>query len=107
MMGYDSLMNLTHSIEDVFDEIRSGRKLTQSKWEEVIDVVLAIIDFLKDEISKVQEGLFPQASIEELYQRSSNLLKEDIEETISAIGRLGKIGMRETDKEILDIMLEA
>ena len=33
--------------------------------------------------------------------------KEDIEETISAIGRLGKIGMRETDKEILDIMLEA
>ena len=83
MMGYDSLMNLTHSIEDVFDEIRSGRKLTQSKWEEVIDVVLAIIDFLKDEISKVQEGLFPQASIEELYQRSSNLLKEDIEENIS------------------------
>lgn len=38
---------------------------------------------LKDEISKVQEGLFPQASIEELYQRSSNLLKEDIEENIS------------------------
>ena len=71
------------TIEDVFDEIRSGRKLTQSKWEEVIDVVLAIIDFLKDEISKVQEGLFPQASIEELYQRSSNLLKEDIEENIS------------------------
>ena len=67
-------------IYDFFDEIRSGRKLTQSKWEEVIDVVLAIIDFLKDEISKVQEGLFPQASIEELYQRSSNLLKEDIEE---------------------------
>ena len=83
MMGYDSLMNLTHSIEDVFDEIRGGRKLTQSKWEEVIDVVLAIIDFLKDEISKVQEGLFPQASIDELYQRSSNLLKEDIEENIS------------------------
>lgn len=80
MMGYDSLMNLTHSIEDVFDEIRSGRKLTQSKWEEVIDVVLAIIDFLKDEISKVQEGLFPQASIDELYERSCNLLKDDVEE---------------------------
>ena len=35
------------------------------------------------------------------------ILKEDIEGTIRAIGRLGKIGMRETDKEILDIMLEA
>ncbi|MBQ3422634.1 MAG: chemotaxis protein CheA [Romboutsia sp.] len=82
MMGYDSLMNLTHSIEDVFDEIRGGRVLSQSKWEEVIDVVLAIIDFLKDEISKVQEGLFPQASIDELYQKSSNLLKDDVEEKV-------------------------
>ena len=82
MMGYDSLMNLTHSIEDVFDEIRGGRVLSQSKWEEVIDVVLAIIDFLKDEISKVQEGLFPQASIDELYQKSSNLLKDYAEENI-------------------------
>ena len=82
MMGYDSLMNLTHSIEDVFDEIRGGRILSQSKWEEVIDVVLAIIDFLKDEISKVQEGLFPQASIDELYQKSCNLLKDDVKESL-------------------------
>ena len=59
MMGYDSLMNLTHSIEDVFDEIRSGRKLTQSKWEEVIDVVLAIIDFFKKmKYQKFKKGCF-------------------------------------------------
>lgn len=81
MMGYDSLMNLTHSIEDVFDEIRGGRKLSQSKWEEVIDVVLAIIDFLKDEISKVQEGLFPEASIDELHARATSLLKDDSDES--------------------------
>lgn len=77
MMGYDNLMNLTHSIEDVFDEIRGGRKLSQSKWDEVIDVSLAIIDFLKDEISNVQEGLFPQSSIDELNKRAINLLKEE------------------------------
>ena len=47
------------------------------------------------------------AMINRGYSANTGILKEDIEGTISAIGRLGKIGMRETDKEILDIMLEA
>ena len=34
------------------------------------------------------------------------ILKENIEKTITAVGRLGKEGMKETDKEILEIMLE-
>ncbi|WP_373601454.1 chemotaxis protein CheW [Paraclostridium bifermentans] len=77
MMGYDSLTKLTHSIEDVFDEIRNGRELSSNKWEELIDVVLASIDFLKEEILKVQDGLFPDASIDELHERVSKLLVED------------------------------
>ena len=40
------------------------------------------------------------------YSPKTGILKENIEETITAVGRLGKEGMRETDKEILDIMLE-
>ncbi|MEG0296016.1 MAG: L-serine ammonia-lyase, iron-sulfur-dependent, subunit alpha [Clostridium sp.] len=40
------------------------------------------------------------------YDAQTGILKEDIEQTISAVGRLGKMGMKETDKEILDIMLE-
>lgn len=40
------------------------------------------------------------------YSPKTGILKESIEETITAVGRLGKDGMRETDKEILDIMLE-
>ncbi len=92
MMGYDSLMNLTHSIEDVFDEIRGGRKLSQSKWEEVIDVVLAIIDFLKDEISKVQEGLFPEASIDELHARATSLLNDDSDESKMSTDTEGETG---------------
>ena len=77
MMGYDSLTKLTHSIEDVFDEIRNGLELSSSKWEEVVDVVLAIIDFLKEEISNVQEGLLPEASIDELHERAVGLLNND------------------------------
>ncbi|MCR8746751.1 chemotaxis protein CheA [Romboutsia lituseburensis] len=77
MMGYESLMHITHSIEDVFDEIRKGRELSYDKWEEVIDVTLAITDFLKEEINNVQEGLFPEASIDELHERVIKLLKEE------------------------------
>ena len=40
------------------------------------------------------------------YSPKTGILKESIEETIIAVGRLGKEGMKETDKEILDIMLE-
>lgn len=77
MMGYDSLTKLTHSVEDVFDSIRNGYEPSQEKWEEIIDVVLVSIDFLKEEILNVDQGLFPEASIDELHERVSNLLKED------------------------------
>ena len=77
MMGYDSLTKLTHSVEDVFDSIRNGYEPSQEIWEEIIDVVLVSIDFLKEEILNVEQGLFPEASIDELHERVSNLLKRD------------------------------
>ncbi|MEN8078163.1 L-serine ammonia-lyase, iron-sulfur-dependent, subunit alpha [Clostridioides difficile] len=40
------------------------------------------------------------------YSSNTGILKENIEATITAVGRLGKEGMKETDKEILEIMLE-
>lgn len=40
------------------------------------------------------------------YRANTGIVKENIEDTITAVGRLGKEGMKETDKEILDIMLE-
>ncbi len=41
------------------------------------------------------------------YQHGSGIVKEDVECTISAIGRIAHDGMRATDAEILKIMLEA
>ncbi|MEG0181364.1 MAG: chemotaxis protein CheA [Peptostreptococcaceae bacterium] len=79
MMGYDSITKLTHSIEDVFDEIRNGLELSNSKWEEIVDVVLASIDFLKEEMLNVQDGLLPEASIDELHERVLGLLKDENE----------------------------
>lgn len=46
------------------------------------------------------------AMTDKAYDYQTGILKSGIEETIAAIGRLGKVGMKETDKEILAIMLE-
>ena len=43
----------------------------------------------------------------ECFQPGEGLVKGDIEGTINSIGRLGRDGMRETDKEILKIMVES
>lgn len=45
------------------------------------------------------------AMANQAYEAHTGILKGCIEETIAAVGRLGKYGMYQTDREILDIML--
>ena len=40
------------------------------------------------------------------YKANTGILKGNIEETINAVGRLGKDGMKQTDIEILNIMID-
>lgn len=42
----------------------------------------------------------------QVYKPNTGILKENIEKTINAVGRLGKDGMKQTDTEILNIMLD-
>ena len=42
----------------------------------------------------------------QVFQPGEGLVKEDIEQTITSIGRMGRDGMKATDVEILNIMLE-
>lgn len=75
MMGYENLTHLTHSIEDIFDAVRNGLKLSSNMWEELIDLVLTSIDFLKEEIMKVQNGSTPDGDIDELRGIAKDVLK--------------------------------
>ena len=43
---------------------------------------------------------------DEQYEADTGLLKIDVDDTIKAVGRMAAEGMRSTDTEILDIMLE-
>lgn len=40
------------------------------------------------------------------YEAHTGILKEDAGETISCVGYIGKVGMRQTDKEIIRLMLQ-
>lgn len=40
------------------------------------------------------------------FQPGEGLVKSDVEKTIQSIGRVGRVGMRETDAEILNIMIK-
>ena len=40
------------------------------------------------------------------YAAYTGILKEDAGETISCVGHIGKVGMRQTDKEIVRVMLQ-
>ena len=41
-----------------------------------------------------------------VFQPGEGLVKEDTEGTIASVGRMGRVGMKSTDIEILNIMLE-
>ena len=42
---------------------------------------------------------------EQQFRAGDGIVKKGVEETIRSVGRLGKDGMRETDREILEIMI--
>ncbi len=41
------------------------------------------------------------------YEAYTGILKEEVGETISCVGHIGKVGMRQTDKEIINMMLKS
>lgn len=74
MMGYEGLTKLAHGMEDMFSPLRQNPEMPKEIWELVINLVLECIDFFKNEIAKVQEGLLPDGEMGALHERSVALL---------------------------------
>lgn len=55
MMSYDAVSVLAHSLEDLFDTIRSGR-CDKPDCVSLTDIVLQAADFIKGEIGKAENG---------------------------------------------------
>ncbi|MFN9551815.1 MAG: Hpt domain-containing protein, partial [Pirellulaceae bacterium] len=53
MMGLDSITVLTHHLENHFERLRSGLAMLD---QEMMDLILRCIDFLRESVSKLRAG---------------------------------------------------
>lgn len=73
MMMFNNISVLAHSMEDLFYFIREN-KAVNIDFESLFDLVLLGIDFIKGEVSKIENDENADGFSEELVLKSSNLL---------------------------------
>lgn len=56
MMSFDNLYRASHSIEDLFSQLRDREGEPLENWGDIFDLVLDAVDFIKLELQKLQEG---------------------------------------------------
>ena len=74
MMMFNNVSGLAHSLEDLFYFIREKKNVTIN-FESLFDLVLSGIDFIKEEVAKIENGEDSNGSSDLLVQKSSNLLE--------------------------------
>ena len=62
MMNFDSIANLSHALEDLFDFLRSHASRREDH-QKIIDLVFASLDIIKEEVSKVQNNGLPDGDV--------------------------------------------
>lgn len=75
MMLYDDISTLAHSMEDLFFYIRE-EKPENVEPSKIIDIVFEGIDFIKAETAKIENGLTPDGSSEELKEKALKYLEQ-------------------------------
>jgi two-component system chemotaxis sensor kinase CheA len=74
MMMFNDIAVLAHSLEDLFYFIRESIDVTID-FENLFDLVLSGIDFIKEEVSKIENDFEADGSSELLVAKSSKLLQ--------------------------------
>lgn len=73
MMLFDNIAHLSHSLEDLFDYFRSNRP-KYIDFSAVTDIVLNVVDFLKNEMSKIESNKKVDGNSTELIEVINNYL---------------------------------
>ena len=79
MMMFNNITGISHSVEDLFYYLRE-KKPDEVDNNILIDIVLDSIDFIKNEVSKIQEGNTPDGDCSEKINKIKeflNKLKDD------------------------------
>lgn len=75
MMKFDNIASVAHKMEDMFDFFRKNGSLNID-FSEVTDISLCSMDFIRDEVDKVENGNDPDGEIGELIDKIGNILKK-------------------------------
>ena len=75
MMSYENISFLTHSMEDLFDYIRENES-KKYNWSEISDLVFLVVDFIKEEMIKIEQGLPADGDSKELEKKIRIYLDE-------------------------------
>ncbi|TYQ15787.1 UNVERIFIED_CONTAM: two-component system chemotaxis sensor kinase CheA [Acetivibrio alkalicellulosi] len=73
MMMYDNISELAHSIEDLFFYLRE-EKPDKIDTTEITDIVLDGVDFIKNEVSKIQNGFTSNENASGLIKKINDIL---------------------------------
>lgn len=65
MMMYENIAVVAHRLEDLFDFLRNNKEVAYDP-SQITDLTLAMIDFVKDEVKKLTEGIQPDGKSDEL-----------------------------------------
>lgn len=95
-LGYKNMNKLTHTLENVFDAIRSNRLTLQT---EAFDVIFTVLDHLKILVDTIEEAHHDQVDVESSIAALNDILK-------NTTGENNKIVKQEAEKEVLPIVLK-
>lgn len=73
MMSFDGLMKISHTLEDLFSQIRDN-KLQSANWDKIFDIVLAAADLIRMDIDKISLGQEPDCDPTEVTRRVKECL---------------------------------
>ena len=74
MMQFDSIMTISHKIEDLFYYIRENG-IEQKYNEELVNLVFKFTDFIKVEISKIEKGQKLEENLEPFEKEITDFMK--------------------------------
>lgn len=81
MMMFDSIAALSHSLEDMFDYLRKN-KSRNVNFSEITDLVLSGMDFIKEEIAKIENDQEADGNADELINKIRSSLEGGCEDKV-------------------------
>ena len=75
MMGFNDISELTHVMEDIFDELRKGAKVSSN----LIDVLFECVDALEARLTKLENGEDEPINISSLIKRLKECMPKEKE----------------------------